>query len=66
MPESFERCRKAGGKVRTVSGPQKKLGLSDGEYLPICIKDGKTFPGYKKKNHLSSQMKEGRKKSEAY
>lgn len=62
MPESFERCRKAGGKIRNVSGPQKKLGLAAGEYLPVCIKNGKTFPGYKKKNHLSSEMTVARSK----
>jgi len=33
MPAAFERCLKAGGKVRT-----KKL--SDGSYMKICIKPG--------------------------
>ena len=69
MPASFERCQKGGGKVRTVKGPDKQLGLSADEYMPVCIKDGKVLPGYKKRNHLANEMSaSGRKgkKNEAY
>jgi len=38
MPEAFEKCRKAGGRIRT-----KKL--SDNRYIHICFKDGKSYPG---------------------
>lgn len=37
MPEGFERCRKAGGKIRTVVGPSRRWGLEKGEYMHICI-----------------------------
>lgn len=71
MPASFEACRKRGGKVRTVSGPDKRLKLAEEEYMPVCMLEGKVFPGYKKTNHLSKAMgKKGasrqRGKDEAY
>ena len=38
MPAAFERCLRAGGKIRT-----KKL--SDGSYMKICVRPGgKTGP----------------------
>ena len=38
MPTAFERCLRAGGKIRT-----KKL--SDGSYMKICVRPGgKTGP----------------------
>ena len=42
MPESFNRCVKAGGRVRT-----KKL--KDGKYIHICFKNGKSYAGHVKK-----------------
>lgn len=50
MPEAFERCREQGGKIRTVSGPDKQAGLAEDEYMHVCIdQSGQMFPGYKKK-----------------
>lgn len=37
VPEAFDKCVKAGGKVRTVSGPHKKMGLGEGEYVKVCF-----------------------------
>lgn len=45
MPEKFERCLKAGGKIRTVVGPASRWGLEKGEYMKICIKDGEVSRG---------------------
>lgn len=42
MPADFDRCVKAGGRVRT-----KKL--SGGKYMHICFKDGKSYAGEVKK-----------------
>lgn len=38
MPEDFDKCRAAGGRIRT-----KKL--KDGRYIHICFKDGKSYAG---------------------
>jgi len=38
MPKSFEKCVASGGRVRT-----KKL--SNGKYIHICFKEGKSFAG---------------------
>jgi hypothetical protein len=38
MPADFDRCVKAGGRVRT-----KKL--KNGKFIRICFKDGKSFAG---------------------
>ena len=48
MPADFERCRNDGGKVRTVSGPNKIYHLSKGEYRHICILHNKVHWGEKK------------------
>lgn len=42
MPEAFDRCRAAGGKIRTKV-------LSGDRYVRICIdRNGKTHAGYVK------------------
>jgi len=38
MPKAFEKCVAQGGRVRT-----KKL--SNGKYIHICFKDGKSYAG---------------------
>ena len=42
MPKAFEKCVAQGGRVRT-----KKL--SNGKYIHICFKDGKSYAGEVKK-----------------
>lgn len=49
MPADFEACVKNGGKVRTVSGPDKEHGLGKGEYVKYCVLNGKTHRGHVKK-----------------
>ena len=46
MPADFERCAKEGGRVRTVSGPNKQHGLKAGQYRKYCFKDGKSYAGH--------------------
>lgn len=37
MPEAFEACREAGGKIRTISGPSKQYGLPADKYIRVCV-----------------------------
>jgi len=45
MPADFTKCISDGGRVRTISGPNKKFGLSKQQYVAFCFKDGKSFRG---------------------
>lgn len=58
MPVDFDKCKQAGGKIRTISGPNKKYGLVEGEYLHVCIKGEKITVGEKKqkKEILQTQV----------
>lgn len=38
MPAAFDKCVKAGGRVRTKR-------LSKGRYIKLCFKDGKSYAG---------------------
>ena len=50
MPQGFDMCQEKGGKMRTISGPNKRFGLKKGEYMHICIdKKGVMNRGYVKK-----------------
>ena len=42
MPQKFENCRKAGGRIRTVKP-------NAGSYMPVCFKGGKSYAGEVKK-----------------
>ena len=58
MPAAFDKCRRNGGKIRTISGPRKEQPkLEKDEYVHICILNGKQHMGYVKK-------KEGKTKAE--
>ena len=61
MPAEFDACVRAGGRVRRVSGPNKKLGVKAGEYINICSHDGKSVRGYVKKikSHLAEAIRKG-------
>ncbi len=37
MPADFMKCEKNGGRVRTMSGPNKQYGLKKEEYLHVCF-----------------------------
>lgn len=58
MPADFEKCVSDGGRVRTVSGPDKEHGLGKGEYVKYCYKNGKSFRGevHKKKKKGKSYL----------
>lgn len=45
MPAGFDKCRASGGKIRTVSGPNKKFGIPAGSYVHVCILKGKVHRG---------------------
>lgn len=45
MPKGFDSCVKRGGRVRTVSGPNKGHGLAKGEYVRYCFTNGKSYRG---------------------
>lgn len=40
MPKAFDKCRKNGGKIRTIIVNEKK-----GKYMHICYKNGVAYPG---------------------
>jgi hypothetical protein len=48
MPAAFNKCRHNGGKIRTISGPNKKLGLSERQYMHVCFLNGEMVQGEKK------------------
>lgn len=56
MPPAFESCISQGGRVRRISGPNKRFGLSKGQYLNICFRDGKMHRG-----HVKTKQNKGRK-----
>ena len=45
MSKEFLDCIKKGGKVSTVSGPDKKRGLKKDQYTKFCNLNGKTYKG---------------------
>ena len=59
MPAAFDACRKAGGRIRTISGGTKQgkqMGLSSDEYVHVCIdKSGNMHRGYVKKKTLEKE-----------
>ena len=55
MPEAFDNCVSQGGRVRRISGPNKRFGLSKNQYLNICFKEGEMFRG-----HLKTKKNKGR------
>lgn len=57
MPAGFDRCQKRGGRVRTVTGPDKDFQLERGEYRHVCFLDGEAHWGYKKKNQKAEAMR---------
>lgn len=65
MPKGFDKCRAAGGKIRTVSGGTpagRRMGLKKDQYMHVCIdKQGGFHRGYAKANHkLRALARRGR------
>ena len=46
MPKAFDDCVKNGGRVRRLTGPNKKYGLKAGEYRNICFLNNKGYMGH--------------------
>ena len=40
MPAAFNKCVKGGGRVRTITGPNKRFGLKGDEFVRICFPRG--------------------------
>lgn len=59
MPAAFDACVSAGGRVRTISGPDRHFGLSKGEYVHVCILRGKLVRGYVKQKRGDAAPSEG-------
>jgi len=47
MPEAFEKCRRNGGRIRTISGPNKMFKLEAGEYRHVCWLNNEPYWGEK-------------------
>lgn len=62
MPKAFEQCRKNGGRIRTISGPNKQWNLKQGEFVHVCF-DGKgAHRGHtKKRKKLDEAVEKGTK-----
>lgn len=56
MPAGFDKCRRGGGRVRTVSGPE--LGLAQDEYMHVCFDKHGMHRGYVKKKNAANAVKE--------
>jgi hypothetical protein len=54
MPAEFDKCVADGGRVRTISGPNKSMGLKEGEYIHFCFLKGKSYRGEVKKKEKKS------------
>lgn len=61
MPQAFDKCQRAGGEIRTITGPNKQWNVAQGEYVRICKVPGKDkwVRGYTKKK--GSEQGEGQK-----
>ncbi len=58
MPAAFDKAVKAGGKVRTITGPNKQFGLKAGEYMHVVFHGGKMERGeVKHKSAAAGAMK---------
>ena len=47
MPEGFDKCRKQGGRIRTLK-------LKGGKYIHVCYIGGKSYKGEVKNKQSSS------------
>lgn len=63
MPEGFDKCRSGGGRIRTISGPNKKMGLRSGEYVHVCINDSGMHRGYVKKKNAAKAVGEAQRRA---
>lgn len=58
MPAAFDAAVRAGGKVRTISGPNKRFGLKAGQYIHVVFHNGKMERGEVKKKHPAAHAME--------
>lgn len=50
MPADFDKCRRAGGKIRAKR-------INSKEYMHICVKGGKSYAGYPKQYQKLTKKK---------
>ena len=55
MPEAFDKCKKNGGRVRTVSGPNKHFKVPEGHYRHVCWLNNEPIWGDLKKKKETVQ-----------
>lgn len=60
MPKDFDACVSGGGRVRTISGPNKKFGLSSGEFMKVCFDSSGMHRGHKQENKKSKAVSKGK------
>jgi len=51
MPAAFNNAVRAGGKVRTIKGPNAHFGLKAREYMHVVFYNGKMERGEVKREH---------------
>ena len=61
MPKGFDECVEGGGRVRTISGPNKKMGLGKDQYCRVCYDDKGTHRGHTKTKERAKAVREGKK-----
>jgi hypothetical protein len=49
MPAEFEKCRRNGGRIKTISGPNKYFDVPEGHYRHVCWHNGEPAWGELKK-----------------
>jgi hypothetical protein len=61
MPKSFDDCVSGGGRVRTISGPDKKMGLRKGQYIRVCFNDSGMHKGHVKRKSRAAAVGKGKR-----
>ncbi|KKM60745.1 hypothetical protein LCGC14_1538750 [marine sediment metagenome] len=57
MPKAFEDCVEGGGRVRTISGPDKRFDLGKDQFIRICFDSKGSHEGEKKTNQTKKALR---------
>lgn len=57
MPEAFDNCVEGGGRVRTISGPNKRFGLGKDQFTRVCFNGKGMHRGEKKTNQTKKALR---------
>lgn len=61
MPAGFDACRKGGGRIRTMSGPNKKFGLGAGQFMRVCFNDSGMHRGEVRTKQRQREVAKGKR-----